>query len=279
LKVEVNALDSAAAARPHQPGLLPCIAIPRGAASTPGGLDWRNARYVLGALAAASDACLDGRCAALVTGPVHKGIINDAGIAFRGHTEFLAERAGCEVVMLLAAPRLKVALATTHLPLREVAAAIDATRLEQTLRILARELSGRFRIARPRIAVLGLNPHAGEGGHLGHEESEFIAPLLARLRAEGFALEGPLAADTAFVPERLERYDAVLAMYHDQGLPVLKALGFGSAVNATLGLPYVRTSVDHGVALDLAASGGADPSSMIAAAQMAIELCGVDGAE
>jgi 4-hydroxythreonine-4-phosphate dehydrogenase len=203
---------------------------------------------------------------------VHKSIINDAGIAFRGHTEFFAARSNCHVAMLLVAPQLRVALATTHLPLADVPAAISAAGVVQILRIVYNDLRQRFRIADPRIAVLALNPHAGEGGHLGHEEIDTIGPALAALRAEGMRLEGPLSADTAFLPARRAQFDAYLAMYHDQGLPVLKALGFGDAVNVTLGLPFVRTSVDHGTALDLAGSGKADPGSLIAAVKMAVEL-------
>jgi 4-hydroxythreonine-4-phosphate dehydrogenase len=263
----------AADAQPSAPGQLSCVALSTERAAVPGALDTANARYVLDCLALAADGCLEGRFSGMVTGPVHKGVINDAGIAFSGHTEFLAGRAGVErVVMLLAAGDLRVALATTHLPLSAVPAAITQPALEATLRILRGDLVRRFGIAAPRIAVLGLNPHAGEGGHLGREEIEVIEPVLARLRAGGMQLEGPLAADTAFVPARLKMFDAVLAMYHDQGLPVLKHAGFGEAVNVTLGLPFVRTSVDHGVALDQAGSGGARDSSLRAALTLALRL-------
>ena len=264
--------DPARPAAPARAGRLESIAIPLGASAVAGRLDPANAGHVLRMLAAASDGALDGRFDAIVTAPVHKGVVNDGGHPFSGHTEFLAQRARCDVVMMLAAPRLRVALATTHLPLAAVPAAITREGLERTLRIMVRDLRHRFGLARPRVAVLGLNPHAGEGGHLGREEIEVIAPALATLRGEGCEIEGPLAADTAFVPARLDRCDAFLAMYHDQGLPVLKALGFGDAVNVTLGLPYVRTSVDHGVALDLAGSGRADASSMVAALQLALSL-------
>lgn len=213
---------------------------------TPGRLDTANAAYVLETLRLACDACLDGRLAALVTGPVHKGVINDAGIHFTGHTEFLAERCGAEPVMMLAAGGLRVALATTHLPLRAVSDAITLEHLSHVIEIIHQDLGMRFAIPNPRILVCGLNPHAGEGGHLGREEIEVITPVLERLRARGWRLVGPLPADTAFVPERLAEADAVLAMYHDQGLPVLKHLGFGRAVNVTLGLPIIRTSVDQG---------------------------------
>jgi 4-hydroxythreonine-4-phosphate dehydrogenase len=243
------------------------------APSIAGRLDARNARYVLDTLARAAEGVERGEFAAIVTAPVHKGVINDAGMRFSGHTEYFADRAGCEVVMMLVAERLRVALATTHLPLSAVPSAITGHGLETTLRILARDLAARFGLTSPRIAVLGLNPHAGEGGHLGREEIEIMQPLLDRLRAEGMDLVGPLPADTAFVTRHLRGYDAVLAMYHDQGLPVLKHAGFGHAVNVTLGLPYVRTSVDHGTALDLAGSGRADAGSLQAAVRLARDLC------
>jgi 4-hydroxythreonine-4-phosphate dehydrogenase len=220
----------------------------------------------------AADGCRRGDFAAMVTAPVHKGVINDAGIPFTGHTEFLAEQVGGDPVMLLACPGLRVALATTHLPLRDVAAALTRERLERVTRILHHDLRSRFGIVEPRILVCGLNPHAGEGGHLGHEEQEVIAPVLQRLRAQGMQLEGPLPADTLFNATRLEGADAVLAMYHDQGLPVLKFKGFGRAVNITLGLPIIRTSVDHGTALDLAGTGRIDPGSMLAAIEQAAAL-------
>ena len=209
----------------------------------------------------------------MITAPVHKGVINEAGIAFSGHTEFLAELTRTEqVVMMLATHGLRVALVTTHLPLRDVAGAITAERLERVTRILHTDLLGKFGIARPRILVCGLNPHAGEGGHLGREEIEIIEPTLARLRAEGLDLVGPLPADTLFTPKNLEHCDAVLAMYHDQGLPVLKYKGFGAAVNVTLGLPIVRTSVDHGTALDLAGTGRIDTGSLQVALETAYRM-------
>ncbi len=240
-----------------------------------GRLDVRNSGYVLDTLRRATAACLAGQADALVTGPLHKGIINDAGAHphFSGHTEFLAELTGAAPpVMLLAAGSLRVALATTHLPLAEVPAAITRQMLTHTLRVLRAELIAKFGIARPRILVSGLNPHAGEGGHLGREEIEVIEPVLQALRSEGFLLDGPLPADTLFTPGVLARGDAVLAMYHDQGLPVLKHVGFGHAVNITLGLPIIRTSVDHGVALDLAGTGRADAGSFSAAVDAALEL-------
>jgi 4-hydroxythreonine-4-phosphate dehydrogenase len=242
------------------------------ATEVPGRLDPRNAFYVLNTLARAADGCLAGEFDALVTAPVQKSVINDAGETFSGHTEFFARRAGAEVVMMLASDTLRVALATTHLPLAAVPAAITGDALQRTVRIVHRELVAKFGIAVPRIAVLGLNPHAGEGGHLGREEIDTIIPALDALRAEGMQLLGPLPADTAFVPAQRTRYDAVLAMYHDQALPVLKSEAFDRTVNLTLGLPFIRTSVDHGTALDLAGRGTADASSMIAAADMALVL-------
>lgn len=248
----------------HQPLLGDC---------RPGQLNPANAAYVLRTLELACDGCLDGHFAALVTAPVHKGVINQAGIPFTGHTEFLAERCGGQhPVMMLAAPGLRVALATTHCPLSQVSALIDAPRLERVIHILHQDLQQRFHLPQPRILVCGLNPHAGEGGHLGREELDVIEPTLQRLRSEGLNLVGPLPADTLFTPRHLERADAVLAMYHDQGLPVLKHMGFGRAVNITLGLPIIRTSVDHGTALDLAGTDRADTGSLYAALDTAIEM-------
>jgi 4-hydroxythreonine-4-phosphate dehydrogenase len=238
-----------------------------------GQLSPQHADYVLNTLRKATQSCLLGTCSALVTGPVHKGVINDAGIPFSGHTEFLAELCGVsQVVMMLATQGLRVALVTTHLPLREVSGAITSARLEQVLTILHRELKNRFGIQQPRILVCGLNPHAGEGGHLGREELEIIEPVMEQLRTEGFNLFGPLPADTLFVPKYLDQADVVLAMYHDQGLPVLKHMGFGQAVNVTLGLPIIRTSVDHGTALNLAGTGKAEAGSLKAALRMAMEM-------
>jgi 4-hydroxythreonine-4-phosphate dehydrogenase len=262
----------AGVAEPPGPGGLTVLPVALRAPSEPGRLDPRNAGYVLETLEIACDLCLAGRLHALVTGPVHKGVINDAGFPFTGHTELLAERCGAQPVMLLAAPGLRVALATTHLPLSAVSAAIDAPLLERVILTLHGDLQRRFGIAAPRILVCGLNPHAGEGGHLGREELEVITPVVERLRGRGLDLDGPLPADTAFVPSRLRGTDAVLAMYHDQGLPVLKHLGFGEAVNITLGLPIIRTSVDHGTALDLAGSDRADLGSLRAAVAAAISM-------
>jgi 4-hydroxythreonine-4-phosphate dehydrogenase len=256
----------------REPGSLRVHHVPLDREEIPGQPDPHNARHVLATLAEAADGCMAGRYAAVVTAPLQKATINEAGIRFSGHTEFFAERACADVVMMLASPELRVALATTHLPLGAVPAAITRTSLERTLRIVHAELHTKFGIATPRIAVLGLNPHAGEGGHLGREELDTIIPLLDTLRAEGMQLIGPMPADTAFVPAQRSRYDAVLAMYHDQALPVLKSEAFDRTVNLTLGLPFIRTSVDHGTALDLAGTGRSDPSSLIAAANMALNL-------
>lgn len=257
----------------HTAGELWVLPIELGAAVTPGVLDITNSRYVIDTLAQAIDGCARGEFDALVTAPVHKGVINDAGIPFSGHTEFFAERTHTdEVVMMLATETLRVALVTTHLPLAQVSRHITPAHLRRVVEILHADLRDKFGIATPRILVLGLNPHAGEGGHLGREEIEVIEPCLRELRARGLLLEGPLPADTAFTPKYLQNADAVLAMYHDQGLPVLKYQGFGRAVNITLGLPVIRTSVDHGTALDLAGSGDADSGSLHAALALAIRL-------
>ncbi|WP_116368275.1 4-hydroxythreonine-4-phosphate dehydrogenase PdxA [Parahaliea mediterranea] len=257
----------------HRPGTLPVRHTPVSETVTPGQPDPANARYVLNTLDIAINGCLNHTFSAMVTAPVQKSVINDAGIPFSGHTEYLAEKTGTEhVVMMLATDKLRVALATTHLPLKDVPAAITQSSLERTLRILHTELTGKFGIAQPNIAVLGLNPHAGEGGHLGREEIEIIIPVLETMRAEGLQLDGPLPADTAFNPDQLARSDAFLAMFHDQGLPVLKYSGFGEAVNITLGLPIVRTSVDHGTALNLAASGNASTSSLEKTIEVAMQM-------
>ncbi len=247
--------------------------VPLAARAVPGRLDPANSRYVIRTLEIAADGCADGTFDAMVTGPVQKSVINAAGIAFTGHTEFLAERLRArDVVMMLVGGGLRVALATTHLALRGVPSSITRAGLERTLRVLKRDLTERFAIARPRIAVAALNPHAGEGGFVGREEIEVINPVLARLRRRGFRLEGPLPADSLFTPQRLKAYDCVLAMYHDQGLPVLKYASFGTGVNVTLGLPIIRTSVDHGTALELAGRGNADSRSLLEAITLAAEL-------
>lgn len=247
------------------PGRLAHVEIPNRDRAAFGRPESRNARTTIAALEVAANACLEGLCDGLVTGPVHKAAINDGGIPYTGTTGLLATQAGREVVMMLANDIVRVALATTHLPLRAVPDAITAAGLERTLRIVRDALRDDFGIAAPRIAVLGLNPHAGEDGHLGREELDIVIPLLDRLRDEGWTLIGPLPADTAFLPAKLPGFDAVLAMYHDQGLPVLKYSGFERAVNLTLGLPYPRVAVDHGTALELAGRGIADPSSLFAA--------------
>ena len=235
-----------------------------------GRLDSANARYVLETLDRAIDGCLQGTFAALVTGPVHKAIINDAGIAFSGHTEYLAEATHTnDVVMMLATDELRVALVTTHAPLSQISALITRDRLRRVIRVLHAGLQSRFGIASPHIKVCGLNPHAGEGGHLGHEEIDTLIPVLQQLRTEGMDLDGPVPADTVFTPANIARSDAILAMYHDQGLPVLKHTGFGRAVNITLGLPIIRTSVDHGTALELAGTGRVDTGSLRQALKMA----------
>lgn len=262
LPLELLPPDAAMAARPGQLALQPVLAA---TAADPGHPDPANAPSLIDALLMGAEGCLEGGYDGLVTGPVQKAAINQAGIPYTGTTGLLSEHAGCEVVMMLANPVLRVALVTTHLPLREVADAVTAGALERTLRILHGALQADFAIERPRIAVLGLNPHAGEQGHLGREEIEVINPVLEALRGAGMDLRGPLPADTAFLPDAIRGFDAVLAMYHDQGLPVLKHSGFEQAVNLTLGLPYPRVAVDHGTALDLAGRGLADPSSLFAA--------------
>ena len=259
-------------ARPHAAGDL-CLREVRNAASVAfGRADPRNARAVIDALEGAARGCLDGHFDGLVTGPVHKATINAGGIPYTGTTELLARQAGTDVVMMLANPTVRVALATTHLPLRAVADAIQPAMLERTLRILHDALRTSFGIQAPCIAVLGLNPHAGEDGHLGREELDVIAPVLEKMRAQGMHLRGPLPADTAFLPAKLREFDAVLAMYHDQGLPVLKFSGFEQAVNLTLGLHYPRVAVDHGTALELAGKGIADPSSLFAAVSICARM-------
>ncbi|MBM7062225.1 4-hydroxythreonine-4-phosphate dehydrogenase PdxA [Pseudomonas sp. UL073] len=260
-------------AQPAAAGSLYVWDTPLHAPVVPGQLDAANAAYVLDTLTRAGQGCLDGDFAAMITAPVHKGVINDGGIPFSGHTEFLAELTHtAQVVMMLATHGLRVALVTTHLPLKDVSAAITPERLQRVTRILHADLRDKFGIERPRILACGLNPHAGEGGHLGREELEVIEPTLDGLRGEGIELIGPLPADTLFTPKHLEHCDAVLAMYHDQGLPVLKYKGFGAAVNVTLGLPIIRTSVDHGTALDLAGTGRIDTGSLQVALDTAYQM-------
>ena len=257
------------------PGTLSVLHVPLAVPSQPGRPDPANAAYVLACLDAAHEGCRSGAFAAMVTAPVDKGIICEAGVPFTGHTEYLQQRCGAaEVVMMLGCRRLKVALVTTHLPLREVSAAVTRERLRAVLDIVDRELRRGFALEHPAIFVSGLNPHAGEHGHLGDEELTTIIPVLDELRGRGLNLTGPLPADTMFIPGNLRRADVFVTMYHDQGLPVLKHLGFGDGYNVTLGLPYPRTSVDHGTALELAGSGGADPGSLLAAVSLAQALAG-----
>jgi 4-hydroxythreonine-4-phosphate dehydrogenase len=273
LALTLDACNLSQAPQPQMRGILKVMPLKLRSPVRCGKADPANADYVLDSLRIAVRGCQDGNFAAMVTGPVHKGVINDAGIPFSGHTEFLADITTTpQVVMMLLTEGLRVALATTHVPLKDVSAAITTPHLEGVIRILHHDLQIRFGIADPRIIVCGLNPHAGEGGHLGSEEQTIIEPLLHRMRGEGMTLIGPLPADTLFIPKYLDHADAVLAMYHDQGLPVLKYKGFGKAVNITLGLPIVRTSVDHGTALELAGSGQADASSLEAALRLAIDI-------
>lgn len=273
LSVELTPCSDASVVEPHRTGRLQVLPLPLAAPVTPGTLDTRNAEYVLAMLRSATRLCLAGTSQALVTAPVQKSVITQSGVKFSGHTELLAELTGArQPVMLLAGKSLRVALATTHLPLRSVAGALEQTKLESLIRITHDDLQRRFRIARPRVLVLGLNPHAGESGTLGTEEISVIEPAVRTLVAEGIDVTGPVSADTAFTPDSLARCDVVVAMYHDQGLPVLKALSFGEIVNVTLGLPIVRTSVDHGTALSLAGTGRARPDSLFAAVELALEL-------
>ncbi|HEY4872671.1 MAG TPA: 4-hydroxythreonine-4-phosphate dehydrogenase PdxA [Steroidobacteraceae bacterium] len=271
-KVRLRRYESETRAQ-HTPGTLVVEHQPLAVPSVAGALNVRNAPYVLKLLDRAIDGALAHEFDAVVTAPVHKGLINNAGTPFTGHTEYLAQRThAARPVMLLTSGTLRVALATTHLPLKDVSAAISIELICEVLEILHRDLTRRWGFTAPRIAVCGLNPHAGEGGHMGDEEVRVIAPAIERMRARGIAAHGPLPADTIFVPHILANYDAVLAMYHDQGLPVVKHVGFQNAVNVTLGLPIVRTSVDHGTALELAGSGRADPGSFTAAVHVALHL-------
>jgi 4-hydroxythreonine-4-phosphate dehydrogenase len=271
LYVPLQILDySESQQRDIQPNTLTVIHVPLAVPCRPGVLDAANSEYVLATLRRAAQGCMAGEFSGMVTAPVHKGIINDAGFGFSGHTEFLAELTGTkQVVMMLVGGGLRVALATTHLPLKDVPEAITAPLLEDVLTILQHDFQHRFGVARPRILVAGLNPHAGEGGYLGREEIEVMIPVLDKLRAGGVNVSAPLPADTLFTPQRLAQCDCVLAMYHDQGLPVLKHASFGQGVNVTLGMPIIRTSVDHGTALDLAGTGNADGGSLLEAISLA----------
>ncbi|MCS3405738.1 4-hydroxythreonine-4-phosphate dehydrogenase PdxA [Serratia sp. AKBS12] len=273
LPLQLREYQPGVAAQPQQAGSLTVLPIALATPAIAGQLDVSNSSYVVDSLARACDGCLNGEFAALITGPVNKSIINDAGVPFSGHTEFFAERSQRDrVVMMLATKELRVALATTHLPLLAVPGAITEQSLHEVITILDHDLKTKFGIAQPQIYVCGLNPHAGEGGHMGREELDVIIPALTALRARGIALTGPLPADTLFQPKYLQHADAVLAMYHDQGLPVLKYQGFGRAVNITLGLPFIRTSVDHGTALELAGTGTADVGSFKTALNLAIKM-------
>ncbi len=274
LNLAVRLQTASSTPEPHDPGSLQVRPVRLAGPARAGKPATANAEYVLETLRIAVEGCLGGHFDALVTGPVHKGVINDAGIPFTGHTEYLAQLSRARrPVMMLAAPGLRVALVTTHLPLAKVSNAISRDSVEEVLTILIRDLKTRFGLSRPCISVCGLNPHAGEGGHLGREETDIIEPALEAVRRrEDAQISGPVPADTAFTPDRLAEADAVLAMYHDQGLPVLKHMGFQRSVNVTLGLPFVRTSVDHGTALELAGTGRANPGSLEAALEMAIGI-------
>jgi 4-hydroxythreonine-4-phosphate dehydrogenase len=273
LKLNLWDYEPEQAARPHIPGTLAVLHIPLARPAEAGKLDSRNAAAVLAMLDRAAQGCLSGEFAAMVTAPVQKSTIIEAGFAFTGHTEYLAQRCGAPLpVMMLASGSMRVALATTHLPLANVAQAITGALLQQVLGIVDTDLKRWWGISNPRIAVCGLNPHAGESGHLGREELTIIAPAVNQMRARGLDVSGPFPADTIFVPRLMASYDAILAMYHDQGLPVIKHAHFDQAVNVTLGLPIIRTSVDHGTALDLAGSGHADVASLAAAVRMATTM-------
>ncbi len=272
LSISINAFDAGKDRAPHRAGSITVLAADLMEPVQCGRLNPANSHYVLKTISKAAKGCVDGIFDAMVTGPVHKGAINDAGFAFTGHTEYIAEISGGHPVMMLATPGLRVALVTTHLPLSEVPKAITHTRLRTVVRILDHDLRTRFNLENPKIFVCGLNPHAGENGHLGREEIEIIEPVLDGFRKQGLNIIGPLPADTLFTPKYLKPADAVLAMYHDQGLPVLKHMGFGNAVNITLGLPIIRTSVDHGTALELAGTGKADCGSLKYALQIAFSM-------
>jgi len=273
LPIQLRPFQPNQAPKPQEAGTLTIVPFPLVKEAVCGKLDEQNSSYVIDTLAYAGEKNMNGEFDAVVTGPVHKGIINQAGIPFSGHTEFFAHQANCQdVVMLLAAPGLQVALVTTHIPLAYVSKAITRDRLHQIIKILHKDLVTKFALDDPKIYVCGLNPHAGEDGHLGREEIDVIIPALNELREQNMNIVGPLPADTLFQPKYLEDADVILAMYHDQGLPVLKSQGFGSSVNITLGLPYIRTSVDHGTALELAGTGKADIGSFVCALNKAIEL-------
>jgi 4-hydroxythreonine-4-phosphate dehydrogenase len=277
--LDIERYEPSAPLSRHSPGTLKVLHVPVAEPVVAGRLDTRNARYVIALLDRACDGCLNGEFAAMVTAPVQKSVLMDAGFAFTGHTEYLAARTRAALpVMMLLAGRLRVALVTTHLPLADVPKAITRERLLAVLRIVHTDLGRHFGLGAPRIAVLGLNPHAGESGHLGREEIDTIEPAVRQLQSEGLNIFGPVPADTAFTPQFLETADVIVAMFHDQGLPVIKHVGFGNAVNVTLGLPILRTSVDHGTALTLARTGKADAGSLRAAVALAVRLTGAGAA-
>ncbi len=273
LPLTLEQFDPAQPPGTQGPGCLRILPRILNETALPGKPNPANAAYVLDTLRLAANGCMNGDFSAMVTAPVHKGILNSAGFSFTGHTEFLAELGHRErVVMMLATKGLRVALVTTHMPLRQVCNAITPASVEQTLRITAMDLQKHFGIKQPRLLVCGLNPHAGENGHLGSEEIDIIIPVMEKLCSDGMQLTGPLPADTAFIPKYMDNHDVFVAMYHDQGLPVLKHRGFGNAINVTLGLPFIRTSVDHGTALELAGSGDIDDGSMNAAVDTALYM-------
>ncbi len=276
LSIRINEFDSSLPPTAQTKGCLTVLPVELTEPAQCGQTNPLNSRFVLKTITKATKGCMDGLFDAMVTGPVHKGVINDAGFTFSGHTEYIAGITGGHPVMMLATPGLRVALVTTHLPLIEVSPAITHSRLRTVIRILDHDLRTRFHLDNPKILVCGLNPHAGENGHLGHEEIDIIEPVLEGLRQQGLNLQGPLPADTLFTAKYLASADAVLAMYHDQGLPVLKYSGFGQAVNITLGLPIIRTSVDHGTALDLAGTGKADIGSLQYALQTALTMAAIN---
>jgi len=272
ISIRINEFDSSLSPTAHTAGCLTVLPVELAEPVQCGQPNPLNSRYVLKTITKATKGCMEGLFDAMVTGPVNKSVINDAGLTFSGHTEYIAGITGGQPVMMLATPGLRVALVTTHLPLADVSPAITHTRLRTVIRILGHDLRTRFHIDNPKILVCGLNPHAGEKGHLGREEIDIIEPVLEGLRQQGLNLQGPLPADTIFTAKYLDSADAVLAMYHDQGLPVLKYIGFGKAVNITLGLPIIRTSVDHGTAFDLAGTGKADIGSLQFALQTALTM-------
>lgn len=276
IPLEIRHYDPEYPPRSHAAGQLTVLPCPLAAPVEPGHPLVTNAGYLLSAIDQAVDGCVSGQFSAMVTGPVHKAVINEAGHPFSGHTEYIAERCGNVFpVMMLMNRKLRVALMTTHLPLNRVASTITAELVETVIRIVHQDLGDKFRISSPRLLICGLNPHAGERGYLGREEIEIIEPVIVRLQGEGMHLIGPVPADTAFTPDMLKQADAVISMYHDQGLPVLKAMGFGETVNITLGLPIIRTSVDHGTAFDLAGTGKANDGSLLEAIRSAATLAGL----